>query len=54
VLIDCENRTISVANSNAVKMIGSSKDSIEGRSCHTCLCPAEIGNYPILDANRIE
>jgi PAS domain S-box-containing protein len=51
-LVDCENRTISAANSNAVKMIGSSKDSIEGHSCHTCLCPAEIGNCPILDANK--
>lgn len=51
-LVDCEHRTISMANSNALEMIGASKDSIEGQACHAHLCPAEIENCPVLDANQ--
>ncbi len=51
-LVDSATRTISKANSNALRMIGSSKDSIEGHVCHTYLCPAETGNCPVLDKNQ--
>ncbi|MEN8754193.1 MAG: PAS domain S-box protein [Desulfobacterales bacterium] len=48
-LVDADSRKVSWANSNAIKLIGSSKDAIENQVCHKHLCPAEIDNCPILD-----
>jgi PAS domain S-box-containing protein len=51
-LVDAVSRTVSWANSNAIKLIGSSKEHIEDQVCHRHLCPAEIGNCPILDGGQ--
>ena len=51
-LVDADSRKISWANSNAIKLIGSPKDVIENQVCHKHLCPAEIGNCPILDGGQ--
>ena len=48
-LVDSASRTVSWVNSNASKMIGAPKEAIEGEVCHKHLCPAEVGNCPILD-----
>ncbi|MBW2412709.1 MAG: PAS domain S-box protein, partial [Deltaproteobacteria bacterium] len=48
-LIESENRKISMVNSNALKMIGGARESIENHICHKHLCPAEQGNCPVLD-----
>ena len=51
-LVDADSRKVSWANSNALKLIGSPKDVIENQVCHKHLCPAEIGNCPILDGGE--
>ena len=51
-LVDADSRRISWANSNAIKLIGSPKNVIENQVCHKHLCPAEIGNCPILDGSQ--
>lgn len=51
-LVDAESRKVSWANSNAIKLIGSSKEVIENQTCHKHLCPAEVGNCPILDGEK--
>ncbi len=51
-LVDAISRKVSWANSNAIKLIGSSKENIEDQVCHKHLCPAEIGNCPILDGGQ--
>ena len=48
-LIDSDNRKISWVNTNALKMIGGTKQSIEGHVCHKHLCPADKDNCPVLD-----
>jgi len=49
VLVDAASRRIAWANSNAIKLIGSTKADIENQLCHKHLCPGEEGNCPILD-----
>jgi PAS domain S-box-containing protein len=51
-LVDADSRKVSWANSNAIKLIGSPKELIEKEVCHKHLCPAEIGNCPILDSGQ--
>ncbi|MBW2482179.1 MAG: PAS domain S-box protein, partial [Deltaproteobacteria bacterium] len=51
-LVDAISRKVSWANSNAIKLIGSSKEHIEDQVCHRHLCPAEVGNCPILDCGQ--
>jgi len=51
-LIDSDNRKVSWVNTNALKMIGSTKQSIEGHVCHKHLCPADKGNCPVLDLGK--
>jgi PAS domain S-box-containing protein len=48
-LVDADSRKISWANSNALKLIGAPKEFIKDQVCHKYLCPAEVGNCPILD-----
>ena len=50
-LVDAISRKVSWANSNAIKLIGSPKEVIENQVCHKHLCPAEVGNCPILDGD---
>jgi PAS domain S-box-containing protein len=52
VLIDSENRKVSWVNTNAAKMVGSTKQAVEGHVCHNHLCPAEKGNCPVLDLGK--
>ncbi len=51
-LVDAASRKVSWANSNAIKLIGFPKELIENQVCHKHLCPAEIGNCPILDGGQ--
>ena len=51
-LVDAADRKVSWANSNALKLIGSPKNAVENQICHKHLCPAEIGNCPILDSGQ--
>jgi PAS domain S-box-containing protein len=48
-LVNPDNRKISMVNNNALKMIGATKQSVENHICHEHLCPAEQGNCPVLD-----
>jgi len=52
VLVDADSRKISWANSNALKLIGAPKEYIKYQVCHKYLCPAEVGNCPILDKGQ--
>ena len=52
ILVDADSRKVSWANSNALKLIGSPKEVVENQVCHKHLCPAEIGNCPILDGGE--
>ncbi len=52
VLVDADSRKISWANSNALKLIGAPKEYINYQVCHKYLCPAEVGNCPILDKGQ--
>ena len=49
IIIDAETRKIADANPVAVGMIGATRDEIIGRNCHKFICPAELGECPILD-----
>lgn len=51
-LVDTATRRISWSNTNALKMIGTTKEDIEGRICHNHLCPNELGNCPVLDGGQ--
>jgi PAS domain S-box-containing protein len=51
-LIDSDNRKVRWVNTNALKMIGGTKQSIEGHICHKHLCPAEKDNCPVLDCGK--
>ena len=51
-LVDAASRKVSWANSNALKLIGSPKTVVENQVCHKHLCPADIGNCPILDSGQ--
>ena len=44
-LVDAGNRKISWVNTNALKMIGSTKQFVEGHICHKHLCPADRGSW---------
>ena len=48
-LVDADSRRVSWANSNALKLIGAPEEFIVGHVCHKHLCPAEVGNCPVLD-----
>ena len=52
ILVDTESRSVSWANSNALKLIGAPKEVVENQVCHKHLCPAEVGNCPILDGGE--
>ncbi len=51
-LVDSGDRTISWANTNALKMVGSTKHAVEGNICHKHLCPADESNCPVLDSGQ--
>ena len=51
-LVDTTTRRISWSNTNALKMIGTTKEDITGRICHDHLCPNEPGSCPVLDKGQ--
>jgi len=51
-LVDAASRKVSWVNTNALKLLDSSKGLVEGQVCHKYLCPAEKDNCPILDAGQ--
>jgi len=51
-LVDSDNRKVSWVNTNALKMVGSTKQSVEGHVCHKHLCPADKDNCPVLDCGK--
>ena len=51
-LVDAVTRRISWANTNALKMIGVTKEIIESMLWHNNLCPDELGDCPILDRGQ--
>jgi PAS domain S-box-containing protein len=51
-LINPEDHSIIDANITALKMIGATKESLVGRLCHQCICPAQVGSCPITDLNQ--
>ncbi len=48
-LVDADSRKISWANSIALKLIGAPEEFVMDQICHEHLCPAEVGNCPVLD-----
>ena len=48
-VIDEQSHKIISANPAAAKMLGMSRDDIEGHVCHQFLCPAAVGTCPISD-----
>jgi diguanylate cyclase (GGDEF)-like protein/PAS domain S-box-containing protein len=51
-VIDPETHTIVDANTTAIKMIGTDRDSIIGSECHEFVCPAMAGKCPITDLKQ--
>lgn len=52
VLIDCESREISYANQNALNLIGSPFNQLQGKQCHNFLCRKQKGKCPVLDLGQ--
>jgi diguanylate cyclase (GGDEF)-like protein/PAS domain S-box-containing protein len=53
VLIDKETHRIRDANPEALRLMGASKDQVVGKICHKYICPAEVGNCPIIDKGQL-
>ncbi len=51
-LVDSDTRKVSWVNTNALKMIGSTKPAVEGYVCHKHLCPDNMGSCPMLDSGQ--
>ena len=51
-LVNSENRKVSWVNTNALKMVGATKPSVENYVCHKHLCPSDEGNCPVLDNDQ--
>lgn len=49
VIMDAERHVILNANPAAVRLIGSSRESLVGSRCRRFICPAEGGKCPITD-----
>jgi len=52
VIIDRETKNIVDANPYAIEMIGESKEKIIGSVCHRYLCPAKVGECPVIDLGK--
>ena len=52
VIVDAETRTIEMANPTAEKLFGAESAAIVGNRCHRFMCPAEMGQCPILDCGQ--
>jgi len=52
-IIDPETHTIVDINSEAIRLIGETKEKIVGCICHQYICPAEEGKCPVTDLKQI-
>ena len=51
-MIDAATHVIVDANTAALSLIGSGKEHVIGKACHTCICPAERGRCPVTDLGQ--
>ena len=51
-IVDAATREIVLANPTALKLFGSSNDSVIGRVCHEFICPAERDQCPVMDLSQ--
>jgi PAS domain S-box-containing protein len=51
-MIDAATHVITDANKTALSMIGSGKEEVIGKVCHTYICPAECGRCPVTDLGQ--
>jgi len=51
-MIDAATHVIIDANQTALSMIGSGKEEVIGKVCHTYICPAERGRCPVTDLGQ--
>jgi PAS domain S-box-containing protein len=52
-VIDAETHEIISANPAALKMVGYSKNEVEGRTCYNFICPAEEWECPVTDHGQV-
>ncbi len=52
IIIDRETQVITEINQTAVDMIGLPKEKIIGHSCHSVVCPAQMGKCPVKDLGQ--
>ena len=53
IVVDTETKKIKTANPYACSFFGKEKEQIEGKSCHSVICPSEVGKCPILDLGQV-
>lgn len=51
-VIDAATHEIADANACALEMIGAPKESVVGKTCHTSICPVEVGRCPFTDLGQ--
>ena len=52
VIIDPVTRTIEKVNEAAALMFGAAKEAIQGKVCHSFLCPSLVGACPVCDLGK--
>ncbi|BBO84585.1 hypothetical protein DSCO28_51510 [Desulfosarcina ovata subsp. sediminis] len=52
VIVDAQSRLIEMVNPTTADLFGTSEETIVGNQCHRFLCPAEVGQCPILDCGQ--
>ncbi|WMW22565.1 PAS domain S-box protein [Methanolobus mangrovi] len=53
IVVDAYSHEIVDINPTALDIVGFKKEDVLGRVCHNFLCPAEKGNCPITDLNKV-
>ena len=51
-MIDASTHVIIDANKTALSLIGTGKENVIGKACHTYICPAEHGRCPVTDLGQ--
>jgi PAS domain S-box-containing protein len=51
-MIDASTHVITDANKTALSLIGTKKEEVIGKVCHTYICPAERGRCPVTDLGQ--
>jgi PAS domain S-box-containing protein len=52
VIVDSATRTIEMVNPTAARLFGAPSEVIVGNQCHRFMCPADVGQCPILDCGQ--